>query len=118
MQFSLSQHWYLSTPPTSGSLFLMCRASIGVLSHFCAKSMTPNGSYPIFAVSRMELIAMSEKEKAKSEIQILRDAFEGMKGRQPRSDQELKEWLATDEGKEATMFESTSVSRFGEIGRA
>jgi hypothetical protein len=67
----------------------------------------------------MELIAMSEKEKAtKSEIQILRDAFEGMKGRQPRSDQELKEWLATDEGKEATVFESTSVSRFGEIGRA
>ena len=62
---------------------------------------------------------MSEKEKAtKSETQILRDAFEGMKGRQPRSDQELKEWLATDEGKEATMFESTSLSRFGEIGRA
>ena len=28
----------------------------------------------------MELIAMSEKEKAKSETQILRDAFEGMKG--------------------------------------
>ena len=27
---------------------------------------------------------MSEKEKAKSEIQILRGAFEGMKGRQPR----------------------------------
>ena len=61
---------------------------------------------------------MSEKEKAKSETQILRDAFEGMKGRQPRSDQELKEWLATDEGKEATMFEPTSLSRFGEIGRA
>ncbi|MGB8638397.1 MAG: hypothetical protein WCD30_09690 [Pseudolabrys sp.] len=61
---------------------------------------------------------MSEKEKAKSETQILRDAFEGMKGRQPRSDQELKEWLATDEGKEATTFESTSLSRFGEIGRA
>ena len=62
---------------------------------------------------------MSEKEKAaKSEIQILRDAFEGMKGRQPKSDQELKEWLATDEGKTATMFESTSFSRFGETGHA
>ena len=62
---------------------------------------------------------MSEKEKeAKSEIQILRDAFEGMKGRQPKSDQELKEWLATDEGKEATMFESTSFSRFGDAGHA
>ena len=61
---------------------------------------------------------MSEKEKAKSEAQILRDAFEGMKGRQPESDQELKEWLATDEGKAATMFESTSFSRFGDTGRA
>ena len=62
---------------------------------------------------------MSEKEKAaKSEIQILRDAFEGMKGRQPKSDQELKEWLATAEGKEATMFEFTSFSRFGDTGHA
>jgi len=62
---------------------------------------------------------MGEKDKAaKSETQILRDAFEGMKGRQPKSDQELKEWLATDEGKEATMFESTSFSRFGETGHA
>jgi hypothetical protein len=54
----------------------------------------------------------------KTQAQILRDAFEGMKGRQPKSDQELKEWLATDEGKEATIFESTSFSRFGETGRA
>ena len=62
---------------------------------------------------------MSEKATAaKSEIQILRDAFEGMKGRQPKSEQELKEWLATDEGKAATMFESTSFSRFGDTGRA
>ena len=62
---------------------------------------------------------MSEKEEAaKSEIQILRDAFEGMKGRQPKSDQELKEWLATDEGKAATMFESTSFSSFGDTGHA
>jgi hypothetical protein len=30
---------------------------------------------------------MSEKEKAeKTQIQILRDIFEGMKGRQPKSD--------------------------------
>jgi len=62
---------------------------------------------------------MSEKEKAaKNEIQILRDAFEGMKGRQPKSERELKEWLATDEGKGATMFEATSFSRFGDTGRA
>ncbi len=62
---------------------------------------------------------MSEKETAaKSEIQILRDAFEGLKGRQPKSEQELKQWLATDEGTAATMFESTSFSRFGDTGRA
>ena len=62
---------------------------------------------------------MSEEKKAeKTQVQILSDAFEGMKGRQPKSDQELKEWLATDEGKQATMFESTSFSRFGDTGRA
>ena len=62
---------------------------------------------------------MSEKATAaNSEIQILRDAFEGLKGRQPKSEQELKQWLATDEGKAATMFESTSFSRFGDTGRA
>ena len=61
----------------------------------------------------------TEKEKAeKVEAQILRNAFEGMKGRQPTSDQELNEWLATDEGKQATIFESTSVSRWGEIGHS
>ena len=62
---------------------------------------------------------MSTKDEAqKAEAQILRDIFEGIKGRPPRSDQELNEWLATDEGKEATMFESASVSRWGEIGRS
>ena len=56
-------------------------------------------------------------EKAKSEkiqAKILRNAFDGMKGRQPKSDQELKEWLATDEGKMATMFESTGLSAHGD----
>ena len=47
----------------------------------------------------------SEKEKAeKTQAQMLLNAFEGMKGRQPRSDQELSEWLASPEGKQATMF--------------
>ena len=60
-----------------------------------------------------------EKEKAeKTQAQILRDVFEGMKGRQPRSDQELNEWLASDEGKLATMFEPSALSRWGEIGRS
>jgi hypothetical protein len=62
---------------------------------------------------------MSEEKKAeKTQVQILYDAFEGMKGRRPRSDQELNEWLATDEGKQATMFEPTLVSRWGETGHA
>ena len=62
---------------------------------------------------------MSEEKKSeKTQVQILSDAFEGMKGRQPKSDQELTEWLATDEGKGATMFESTSFSRFGDTGHA
>jgi hypothetical protein len=62
---------------------------------------------------------MSEQEKSeKTEAQILRDAFEGMKGRQPKSDQELKEWLATDEGKEATLFEATSLLPWGDKGRS
>lgn len=60
---------------------------------------------------------MSERAKSeRSQAQILRDAFEGMKGRQPKSDQELKEWLATGEGKMATMFESTGLSAHGDEG--
>jgi hypothetical protein len=62
---------------------------------------------------------VSEEAKAeKAQVQILRDAFEGMKGRQPKSDEELKEWLATDEGRLATMFEPTLMSRWGETGHA
>ncbi len=62
---------------------------------------------------------MNDQEKSeKTQAQILRDVFEGMKGRQPRSDQELNEWLATDEGKEATIFEPAAVARWGEIGRS
>ena len=61
---------------------------------------------------------MSEKEKSKTQAQILRDAFEGMKGRQPRSDRELNEWLATDEGKEATIFEATALSTWGDKARS
>ncbi len=47
-----------------------------------------------------------------------RDAFEALKGRPPATDQELSDWLASDEGKAATAFETTSASRWGEIGRS
>ena len=61
----------------------------------------------------------TEKEKAKkTQAKMLRDVFEGMKGRQPRSVQELNDWLASPEGKQATMFEPTSLSRWGETGRS
>jgi hypothetical protein len=62
---------------------------------------------------------MSEKENApKTRAEFLRDAFEGMKGRQPKSDDELNQWLVTDEGKMATLFDDTSLSTWGERGRS
>ena len=57
---------------------------------------------------------MSEKEERKR----LLDLFEGAKGRLPKTDQELDEWLASPEGKAAMAFEVTSVSRWGEAGRS
>ena len=62
---------------------------------------------------------MSEKREVENtQVRILRHVFEGIKGRSPKSDHELKEWLATDEGKTATMFEPTLLSRWGEIGHS
>jgi hypothetical protein len=62
---------------------------------------------------------MNEKETgAKTRAQFLRDAFEGIKGRQPMSDDELNQWLATDEGKAATVFDDTTLSPWGERGRS
>jgi hypothetical protein len=46
---------------------------------------------------------MSDQEEQKrAEAQRLLDLFEGAKGRRPETDQELKDWLATPEGKAAT----------------
>ena len=57
---------------------------------------------------------MSDKvELEKAKHPTLEDVFEGIKGRRPKSPDELKQWLATDEGNEATIFESASVSRAG-----
>ena len=64
-------------------------------------------------------VNMNEKEiPAKTRAQFLRDAFEGMKGRQPISDDELNQWLATDEGKAATIFDDTTLSPWGDRGRS
>jgi hypothetical protein len=62
---------------------------------------------------------MREKEKAaKTRAQFSRDAFEGMKGRQPASEDELNQWLATEEGKMATLFDDATLSPWGERGRS
>jgi hypothetical protein len=64
-------------------------------------------------------VAMSNKEEAQKAVaQRLLDLFEGARGRLPRNDQELHEWLASAKGKAATAFEATSLSRWGEIGRS
>jgi hypothetical protein len=79
------------------------------------------GSWHTFRIpfERRETMSDNEKEEAgKTQAQILRDAFEGMKGRQPSSDQELNDWLASSEGKQATMFEPSFLSRWGEVGRS
>ena len=67
----------------------------------------------------LRVVAKSKREEAeKVQAPTLRDLFEGIKGRQPKSLEELEQWLNTDEGSEATIFESTSVSRWGETGRS
>ena len=43
-----------------------------------------------------------------------RDIFEGIKGRPPETDRELEEWLASDEGRVAMIFEPAAALRFGE----
>src|SRR5262245_12243132 len=67
----------------------------------------------------VRVVVMSKKEQAeKTHDQILRLFFQGVVGRQPETDQELKEWLASAVGRAAVMFDATSLSRWGETGRS
>jgi hypothetical protein len=67
----------------------------------------------------VRVVAMSGKEQAeKTQDQILRLFFQGVLGRQPKTDQELKEWLTSPVGRAAVMFDATSLSRWGETGRS
>ena len=60
-------------------------------------------------------IAMTDKNEAeKAKTPTLPDIFEGIRGRLPQTDRELEEWLASDAGKGATMFEFVPVVRWGE----
>jgi hypothetical protein len=54
----------------------------------------------------------------KSQAEVLRDVFCGIKGREPESEEELKSWLTSPEGKAAMAFDATGVSRWGETGRS
>jgi hypothetical protein len=67
----------------------------------------------------VRLVAMSDKEQTeKTRDQILRLFFEGVVGRQPETDQELNKWLASPVGRAAVIYDITSLSRWGEIGRS
>ena len=46
------------------------------------------------------------------------ELFEGVKGRRPKTEAELQEWLITLEGKAATLFKLTSLSRWGDRARS
>src|SRR5215472_6734508 len=48
----------------------------------------------------------------------LAELFEGAKGRRPTTQGELQEWLVSPEGKAATLFNLTSLSRCGERARS
>jgi hypothetical protein len=67
----------------------------------------------------LRVVAKSRKEEAEiTQLPTPHDLFEGIKGRRPKSDQELNEWLASPEGKAAMLFEPTSLSRWGDAGRS
>jgi hypothetical protein len=62
---------------------------------------------------------MSEQEKFENvQAPEPRLVYQGIKGRLPKTDQELREWLASDEGKAAMAFEPAPASRWGEVGRS
>jgi CRP/FNR family nitrogen fixation transcriptional regulator len=48
----------------------------------------------------------------------LAELFEGVKGRRPKTKKELRQWLVSLEGKAATLFNLTSLSRWGERARS
>jgi len=46
------------------------------------------------------------------------ELFEGVKARRPKTVEELQEWLVSPEGKAATLFNLTSLSRWSEMARS
>jgi DNA-binding transcriptional regulator YhcF (GntR family) len=68
--------------------------------------------------SRRSIVLRSHPMNTKTESNRLHRAFEGLKGRPPKTEQELNDWLASLEGKAATVFELTSLARWGESARS
>jgi CRP/FNR family transcriptional regulator, nitrogen fixation regulation protein len=46
------------------------------------------------------------------------ELFEGVNGRRPKTEEELQQWFASLEGKAATLFKVTSLSRWGDRARS
>src|SRR5262249_52735915 len=64
-------------------------------------------------------VAMADKREAENtQAKVLLDLFERSRGRLPKTDRELNDWLASPEGKAATLFEPTSANRWGATGRS
>jgi len=64
------------------------------------------------------IVLYIKSTNGRTPIKKLGDFFEGVKGRRPKTDQELNEWLTSPEGKAATLFDLTSGSRWGERARS
>ncbi len=57
-------------------------------------------------------------QSADGKVERLIQVYEGVNGRRPKTEEELREWSASLEGKAATLFNITSLSRWGERARA
>ena len=61
------------------------------------------------------IVLYIKSTNGRTPIKKLGDFFEGVKGRRPKTDQELNEWLTSPEGKAATLFDLSSGSRWGAV---
>jgi CRP/FNR family nitrogen fixation transcriptional regulator len=57
-------------------------------------------------------------ELAEGRAEELLDLFQGIKGERPKTEEELEKWLVSPEGKVATLFNLTSLSRWGDRARS
>ena len=69
---------------------------------------------PVRTVTFWRLTALDKNAEAPEP----RVVYEAIKGRLPKNDQELREWLSSDEGKAAMIFEPAPAARWGEVGRS